>query len=154
MSRTPLLHRSRPQGQPPTGWQDTTADSPASAVLARRDQDIHGAAMAIQAWWRGQLVRRTLEVATRSACLIQTWWHCVITHRREEQRLRALAEYVRQEKASVLLQAYARMWQARVRYQRCREAARTIQTHWRRRGKQQHGGTEDGVDLSIEIVLG
>lgn len=123
-------------------------------MLARGDRDSHGAAVAIQAWWRGQLVRRALAVAARSACHIQAWWHRTITRRREERRLWALAAYVRQERASVLLQAHTRMWQARDRYRRCREAARTIQACWRRRGTQQHGGTEDGVDLSIEIVLG
>uniref|UniRef100_A0A8C6JWM5 Uncharacterized protein n=1 Tax=Melopsittacus undulatus TaxID=13146 RepID=A0A8C6JWM5_MELUD len=119
-----------PEGQPPPGCQDTAADSPPSTVPVRRGWDIHGAATAIQAWW-----------------------HRAITCRREERRLRLLAQYVRQEKAIVLLQSCARMRQARVRYQRCREAARTIQTHWRRRGKRQHGGTE-GCDLSIEVILG
>nr|XP_009511555.1 PREDICTED: IQ domain-containing protein F6 [Phalacrocorax carbo] len=71
-----------------------------------------------------------------------------------DQRLQALAAYVRWERASVLLQAHAKTWQARDRYQCHREAARTIQAHWRRRGTQQRGGTKDGVDLSIEIVLG
>ncbi|KAF1619644.1 IQ domain-containing protein F1, partial [Eudyptes chrysolophus] len=100
------------------------------------------------------LVRRALEVAARSACRIQAWWHCAVTRRREERRLQALAAYVRWERASVLLQAHARMWQARDQYRRCREAARTIQAHWRRRGTRQRGGAEDTVDLNIEIVLG
>ncbi|KAM6248046.1 uncharacterized protein M6G45_010088 [Spheniscus humboldti] len=154
VSRTPLPCRSGSWRQPPTGCQGTAAAAPPSTMLARSDQDSHGMAVAIQAWWRGQLVRRALEVAARSACRIQAWWHCAVTHRREERRLQALAAYVRWERASVLLQAHARMWQARDQYRRCREAARTIQAHWRRRGMRQRGGTEDSVDLNIEIVLG
>ncbi|XP_009458894.1 PREDICTED: IQ domain-containing protein F1-like [Nipponia nippon] len=154
VSQTPLPHHSSPRGQPPTGYLGSAAAAPASATLARRDWDSHGAAVAIQAWWRGQLVRRALEVATRSACCIQAWWHRAVARLREEQRLQALAAYVRWERASVLLQAHARMWQARDRYRRCQEAARTIQAHWRQRGMRQHGGTKDGVDLSIEIILG
>uniref|UniRef100_A0A8B9GRU8 Uncharacterized protein n=1 Tax=Amazona collaria TaxID=241587 RepID=A0A8B9GRU8_9PSIT len=102
MSQILLLHHNRPQGQPLAGWQDTAADSPLSTVPARRGWDIHGAATAIQ-------------VATRSACLIRAWWRCTIARQREEQHLRVLTDYVRQEKAGVLLQAYARMWQARHR---------------------------------------
>lgn len=139
----PLGARASPQ-QPP----------PRSTVLVRGDQDSHGAAVAIQAWWRGQLVRRALEVAAHSACRIQAWWHRAVARQREERRLRALAAYVRQERASVLLQAHARTWQARDQYRRWQEAARTIQARWRQRGTGQRGGTEDGVDLSIEIVLG
>lgn len=126
---------------------------PRSTMLARGYQDSHGAAVTIQAWWRGQLVRRALEVANGSAHRIQAWWHRAVSRQREEQRRRALAAYVRREKAIVLLQACTRMWQARERYRRCREAACTIQTQWRRRGTQQRGGTDNSVDLNIRICL-
>uniref|UniRef100_A0A663MF62 Uncharacterized protein n=1 Tax=Athene cunicularia TaxID=194338 RepID=A0A663MF62_ATHCN len=74
-------------------------------------------AVAIKAWWWGQLVCQGLEVAPHSACHIQ-------------QRLRVLVAYVRQERASVLLQAHTRTWQARDQDWHCREAAHTIQA-WR-----------------------
>lgn len=34
----------------------------------------HKAAVAIQAWWRGTLVRRTLLHAALKAWIIQCWW--------------------------------------------------------------------------------
>uniref|UniRef100_A0A8C9FPS2 IQ motif containing F6 n=1 Tax=Pavo cristatus TaxID=9049 RepID=A0A8C9FPS2_PAVCR len=89
------------------------------------------AAMAIQAWWRGQLVRRALLVAASSARRIQGWWRRVGSQRREQHRLWVLAEYIKLERAIVLLQAQARAWVMRTEYKRCREAARTIQTCWR-----------------------
>nr|XP_021152125.1 IQ domain-containing protein F5-like [Columba livia] len=119
---------------------------PRSTMLARGYQDSHGAAVTIQAWWRGQLVRRALEVANGSAHRIQAWWHRAVSRQREEQRRRALAAYVRREKAIVLLQACTRMWQGR-------GGDRTIQTQWRRRGTQQRGGTDNSVDLNIRICL-
>uniref|UniRef100_A0A663F6S6 IQ motif containing F6 n=1 Tax=Aquila chrysaetos chrysaetos TaxID=223781 RepID=A0A663F6S6_AQUCH len=115
-----------------------TAHAPRPAARLG-DRDGHGAAVAIQAWWRGQLVRRALEVAAHSACRIQAWWHRAVARQREERRLRALAAYVRQEKAGVLLQARARTWRARDQYRRCREAARTIQARWRQRGTRPRG---------------
>uniref|UniRef100_A0A8B9ZFL3 Uncharacterized protein n=1 Tax=Anas platyrhynchos TaxID=8839 RepID=A0A8B9ZFL3_ANAPL len=98
------------------------------------------------AWWRGQLVRRALRVADA-------------TRRRQQQRLKVLVDYVRTERASVLLQAQVRAWAARARYKRCQEAARTIQTRWRQHAHRQEQGTAASgcagdVDLLVEVILG
>uniref|UniRef100_A0A8C8AH15 Uncharacterized protein n=1 Tax=Otus sunia TaxID=257818 RepID=A0A8C8AH15_9STRI len=97
-----------------------------------QDWDSHGSAVAIQAWWWGQLVCWGLEVAPRSTCHIQAWWHRAVTRQPEEQRLRALVAYVRWDRASDLLQAHARTRQARDEDWHCQEAAHTIQARWHR----------------------
>uniref|UniRef100_A0A8C2YAM6 IQ motif containing F6 n=2 Tax=Coturnix japonica TaxID=93934 RepID=A0A8C2YAM6_COTJA len=112
------------------------------------------AAIAIQAWWRGQLVRRSLLVAAINARRIQDWWRRVNSQRKEQQRMWALAEYIRMERAIVLLQAQARAWAIRTEYKRCREAARTIQTYWRKYMQRRAESCTEDVDLHIEIVLG
>ncbi|XP_052534762.1 IQ domain-containing protein F6 isoform X1 [Tympanuchus pallidicinctus] len=112
------------------------------------------AAMAIQAWWRGQLVRRALLVAASSAQRIQGWWRRVGSQRREQQRLWVLAEYIKLERAIVLLQAQVRAWVMRTEYKRCQEAARTIQTCWREYVQRRAGNCTKDVDLHIDIVLG
>eukprot|EP00076_Gallus_gallus_P025695 XP_015148361.1 IQ domain-containing protein F6 isoform X3 [Gallus gallus] len=84
------------------------------------------AAMAIQAWWRGQLVRRALLVAASSARRIQGWWR----------------------------RAQVRAWVMRTEYKRCREAARTIQTCWRGYVQRRASNCTKDVDLHIDIVLG
>ncbi|XP_072203561.1 IQ domain-containing protein F6 [Excalfactoria chinensis] len=112
------------------------------------------AAVAIQAWWRGQLVRRALLVAASSARRIQGWWRRVDSQRKEQQRLWVLAEYIRMERAIVLLQAQTRAWVMRTEYKRCQEAARTIQSCWRNYMQRQAGCCTEDVDLHIDIVLG
>uniref|UniRef100_A0A8C3C0Y4 IQ motif containing F6 n=1 Tax=Cairina moschata TaxID=8855 RepID=A0A8C3C0Y4_CAIMO len=105
------------------------------------------AAVAIQAWWRGQLVRRALQVADASARRIQAWWQKVASQKKEQQRLKVLVDYVRTERASVLLQAQMRAWAARARYKRCQEAARTIQTRWRQHARRQEGLPAEELEL-------
>nr|XP_047909778.1 IQ domain-containing protein F5-like [Anser cygnoides] len=117
------------------------------------------AAVTIQAWWRGQLVRRALLVADTSARRIQAWWQKVASQQQERQRLQVLVDYMRTERASVLLQAQVRAWAARAKYKRCQEAARTIQARWREHARRRAqgmaaSGCAKDVDLLIEVILG
>ncbi|XP_051826651.1 IQ domain-containing protein F6-like [Antechinus flavipes] len=89
------------------------------------------AAIKIQAWWRGTLVRRTLLHAALCAWIIQAWWRVAHTRLLEQRRRTALQLYTRREWAAVKLQAVVRMWRVRRRYLRARAAARLIQMRWR-----------------------
>lgn len=149
---------------PILGHRATSSPIPGAATEAARALSLQAeprtaAAVAIQAWWRGQLVRRALQVADASARRIQAWWQKVASQKKEQQRLKVLVDYVRTERASVLLQAQMRAWAARARYKRCQEAARTIQTHWRQHARRQEQGTAASgcagdVDLLVEVILG
>lgn len=150
VSRPALPENSCSQNPiPPHG-----AATEAAHVLSPQMDPDTAAAMAIQAWWRGQLVRRALLVAASSARRIQGWWRRVGSQRREQQRLWVLAEYIKLERAVVLLQAQVRAWVMRTEYKRCREAARTIQTCWRGYVQRQASNCTKDVDLHIDIVLG
>ncbi|KAM9102522.1 IQ domain-containing protein F6-like [Sarcophilus harrisii] len=89
------------------------------------------AAIKIQAWWRGTLVRRTLLHAALCAWIIQAWWRVAHTQLLERRRRTVLQLYTRQEWAAVKLQAVVRMWRVRRRYLRARAAACLIQMRWR-----------------------
>nr|XP_009671375.1 PREDICTED: IQ domain-containing protein F2-like [Struthio camelus australis] len=126
-------------------------------ALSLQQEPHANAAVAIQAWWRGQLVRRALWQAMNSVLSIQAWWRRTIARQQEERRLQALSAYLRLERASVILQAHARMWKARTQYKKYQKAVHTIQNGW---GKSTEPGAlashniEDGVDLNIEIIIG
>uniref|UniRef100_A0A8B9ENQ3 IQ motif containing F6 n=1 Tax=Anser cygnoides TaxID=8845 RepID=A0A8B9ENQ3_ANSCY len=125
---THLCPGPHPQQQGP---RDTPSQDLAAGALSLQVEPRTAAAVTIQAWWRGQLVRRALLVADTSARRIQAWWQKVASQQQERQRLQVLVDYMRTERASVLLQAQVRAWAARAKYKRCQEAARTIQARWR-----------------------
>nr|KAF6335275.1 IQ motif containing F5 [Pipistrellus kuhlii] len=119
------------------------------------------AAVAIQAWWRGTLVRRTLLLAALSACVVQRWWRRLQAGRLAERRWAALREHVLREGAAVRLQAWVRMWRVRLRYSRLLHAARIIQLYWRWHNCHTRGVIqgnydikEDQLNLHLEISLG
>ncbi|XP_012510244.1 PREDICTED: IQ domain-containing protein F3 [Propithecus coquereli] len=86
-------------------------------LLAKlRHQKRVQAAGKIQAWWRGNLVRRTLLVAALRAWMIQCWWRMVMQQRIQKRRQAFLRIYVVQEQAAVKLQSWVRMWQCRQCY--------------------------------------
>ncbi|XP_067417239.1 IQ domain-containing protein F6-like [Emydura macquarii macquarii] len=118
-------------------------------------------AVAIQSWWRGALIRRTVRQATLCVLVIQRWWRRVSFRRREERQGRALALYVRPVRAAVLLQALVRMWRARSQYKKYQKAVLVIQHKWRqhacRRESVVFAGSDPaagGVDVNIEIIIG
>ncbi|XP_069329782.1 IQ domain-containing protein F3 [Eulemur rufifrons] len=74
------------------------------------------AARKIQAWWRGNLVRRTLLVAALRAWMIQCWWRTVMQRQIQKRRQALLRIYAVQEEAAVKLQSWVRMWQCRQCY--------------------------------------
>ncbi|XP_070247545.1 IQ domain-containing protein F5-like [Myotis yumanensis] len=119
------------------------------------------AALLIQAWWRGTLVRRALLHAALSACTIQRWWRRVLADRHEAGRWAALREYSRKEWAAVRLQSWVRMWLVRLRYCRVLHAARIIQLYWRWHNCPTRGCIQGNYDmrekqlnLHLEISLG
>lgn len=122
---------------------------------------IFKAAIRIQKWWRGVLVRRSLRHANMCALVIQRWWHRIVSRLRDERRVKALVMYIWPEKAAVLLQSMFKMWLARTRYKKFQRAALVIQQNWRDLKFRRYAGTcsinstvDDGLDLNIEIVVG
>ncbi|ELK15152.1 IQ domain-containing protein F5 [Pteropus alecto] len=119
------------------------------------------AAVFIQAWWRGTLVRRTLLHAALRACIIQRWWRQMQARRLEKRRRETLDSYTRDEWAAVRLQSWVRMWRIRLRYCRLLHAVRIIQVYWRwhichTRGFIQghYDIKENQLNLQLEISLG
>ncbi|EDL77283.1 similar to IQ motif containing F1 (predicted) [Rattus norvegicus] len=117
-------------------------------------------AIKIQSWWRGNVVRRALLDAALGAWAIQCWWRSMQTKIVEQKRRLALRLYTCQEWAVVKVQAYVRMWQARRRFLQARQAACTIQAHWRWYASQSqamiHGRYEveaSRLELDIEILM-
>ncbi|XP_063104008.1 IQ domain-containing protein F3 [Cavia porcellus] len=74
------------------------------------------AARKIQAWWRGNLVRRTLLVAALRAWIIQCWWRTVLHRKHQKLQQSLLRTYVIQEQSAVKLQSWVRMKQCRQCY--------------------------------------
>ncbi|XP_062979635.1 IQ domain-containing protein F6 [Elgaria multicarinata webbii] len=118
-------------------------------------------AIIIQKWWRGTLVRRTLQQATIYALVIQKWWRYAFTRAQERRRIIALVIYIWSEKTTVLLQSMLRMWLMKTRYKKYQRAAQVIQSNWRLYSFRRESSlyalkslTHDGVDLNIEIVIG
>ncbi|XP_037376384.1 IQ domain-containing protein F5-like [Talpa occidentalis] len=119
------------------------------------------AAVFIQAWWRGTLVRRTLLHAALRACVIQYWWKQKLAEILESRRQAALQHYARQEWAVVKLQSWVRMWRIRLRYCQLLHAVRIIQVYWRwhschTRGfiQGQYDLKENLLNVQLEISLG
>uniref|UniRef100_A0A8C8RR76 IQ motif containing F6 n=1 Tax=Pelusios castaneus TaxID=367368 RepID=A0A8C8RR76_9SAUR len=117
-------------------------------------------AVALQSWWRGVLIRRTVHQATLCVLVIQKWWRRASFWRQEERRVRALALYVRPIRATVLLQSLVRMWHARMQYKKYQKAVLVIQNKWRQHICQResvfagNGLADEGVDVNIEIIVG
>uniref|UniRef100_A0A8D2Q6B5 Uncharacterized protein n=1 Tax=Varanus komodoensis TaxID=61221 RepID=A0A8D2Q6B5_VARKO len=88
-------------------------------------------AIIIQKWWRGTLVRRSLQQAIRCALVIQKWWRSAFRQAQEKKRAMALVIYIWSEKTTVLLQSMLRMWLMKTRYKRYQHAAQVIQNNWR-----------------------
>ncbi|XP_012495354.1 PREDICTED: IQ domain-containing protein F5-like [Propithecus coquereli] len=119
------------------------------------------AAIKIQAWWRGTLVRRTLLHAALRAWIIQRWWRQVLVRLLYQRRRAALELSAGQIWAVVRLQSWVRMWRVRQRYCRLLNAARIIQLYWRWHSCHSrgffHGSyelTSSQMSLELNIFLG
>ncbi|EHB13503.1 IQ domain-containing protein F5 [Heterocephalus glaber] len=119
------------------------------------------AAIKIQAWWRGTLVRRTLLHAALRAWIIQYWWRQTKVRLLKKRRRAALELYARQIWATVKLQSFIRMWLVRQRYCRLLKAVRTIQVSWRWHSCHTRGFfqgryelTGNHLQLQLDIFLG
>ncbi|XP_027693082.1 IQ domain-containing protein F6-like [Vombatus ursinus] len=117
------------------------------------------AAIKIQAWWRGTLLRRSLLHAALCAWIIQCWWRLAHTRLSDRRRRIVLQLYARREWAVVKLQAMVRMWRVRRRYLRAQAAARLIQMRWRSclargllRGRYQITATGLVMDMKLWAV--
>ncbi|XP_005410383.1 PREDICTED: IQ domain-containing protein F2 [Chinchilla lanigera] len=88
------------------------------------------AAILIQAWWRGTLVRRTLLHAALRAWIIQCWWRQTLAQMLEKRRRAMLMAYAVRERALVKLQSLVRMWRIHWRYCQVLNAIYVIQCHW------------------------
>ncbi|XP_043839140.1 IQ domain-containing protein F6-like [Dromiciops gliroides] len=116
------------------------------------------AAIKIQAWWRGLLVRRTLLHAALRAWIIQCWWRAVLARALDKRRRTMLLLYSRQEGAVVKLQARARMWRIRRCFCRARAAACIIQAYWRwyasrNRKLESSHTTAEHLEIDIKILV-
>ncbi|XP_062055944.1 IQ domain-containing protein F5-like [Lepus europaeus] len=119
------------------------------------------AAVVIQAWWRGTLVRRTLLHAALRAWVIQCWWRHKLAKLMELRRRTTLEFFARQELAVVRVQSWVRMWCIRQRYCRLLNAVRIIQVYWRWHNCHTRGFIqgdyelkEDRLNIQLEISLG
>ncbi|XP_059796580.1 IQ domain-containing protein F5-like [Balaenoptera ricei] len=119
------------------------------------------AAVFIQAWWRGTLVRRNLLHAALRVWIIQCWWKQKLVKLQEKRRRTSLEFYARQEWAAVKLQSWFRMWCIRLRYCRLLHAVRIIQVYWRWHSCHTRGFIqghydlkENQLNLQLEISLG
>ncbi|XP_069849573.1 IQ domain-containing protein F2-like [Dipodomys merriami] len=88
------------------------------------------AAIQIQAWWRGTLVRRALLHAALRAWVIQCWWRLILLRMLEKKRRENLISYASQERAIVKLQSLVRMWRVHWRYCQVLNAIYVIRGHW------------------------
>ncbi|XP_072506583.1 IQ domain-containing protein F6 isoform X1 [Notamacropus eugenii] len=116
------------------------------------------AAIRIQAWWRGLLVRRTLLHAALRAWIIQCWWRAVLARTLDQRRRTMLLLYSQQEGAVVKLQARARMWRIRRCFCRARAAACIIQAYWRwyasrNRKLESNHTTAEHLEIDIKILV-
>ncbi|XP_004834234.1 IQ domain-containing protein F2 [Heterocephalus glaber] len=91
---------------------------------------LNAAAILIQAWWRGTLVRRTLLHAALSAWVIQYWWQQMMAQLLEKRRRAVLVDYTIRERAVITLQSLVRMWCVHWRYCQVLNAIYVIQGHW------------------------
>jgi hypothetical protein len=121
----------------------------------------NSAAVFIQAWWRGTLVRRTLLHAALRAWIIQTWWRQTMARLLVQRQRTQLERYSRIEWAAVKLQSWVRMWRIRQRYFRLLNAVRIIQVYWRWHSCHSRGFIqgnyeikENQLNIQLEISLG
>ncbi|ERE76109.1 U3 small nucleolar RNA-interacting protein 2 [Cricetulus griseus] len=119
------------------------------------------AAVLIQAWWRGTLLRRSLLSAALNAWIIQSWWRKILLKVREKRRQAALQLYAQKTWATVTLQSWFRMWRIRQRYCRLLNAVRIIQVYWRWHSCHTRGFIqgdyeikENHLNIQLEISLG
>nr|XP_048273373.1 IQ domain-containing protein F2 isoform X1 [Myodes glareolus] len=89
------------------------------------------AAVKLQAWWRGTLVRRTLLHAALRVWIIQCWWRLTLWKILEKKRRKALVEFSNKERAVVKIQSLIRMWRIHWRYCQVLSAIYIIQGHWK-----------------------
>ncbi|KAM9102523.1 IQ domain-containing protein F6-like [Sarcophilus harrisii] len=130
---------------------------PRAFPLSTQDKKTE-AAIKIQAWWRGLLVRRTLLHAALRAWIIQCWWRAALARALDKRRRTMLLLYSRQEGAVVKLQARARMWRIRRCFCRARAAACIIQAYWRwyasrHRKLQSSHTTAEHLEIDIKILV-
>ncbi|XP_050996341.1 IQ domain-containing protein F5 [Acomys russatus] len=119
------------------------------------------AAVLIQAWWRGTVLRRSLLHAALNAWIIQSWWRKILATMQEERRRAALELYAQNTWAAVKLQSWFRMWRVRQRYCRLLNAVRIIQVYWRWHSCHTRGFIqgdyeikENKLNIELEISLG
>ncbi|XP_023562432.1 IQ domain-containing protein F5 isoform X1 [Octodon degus] len=119
------------------------------------------AAVFIQAWWRGTLLRRMLLHAALRAWIIQCWWRQIRARQLEKRRWTALEFYARREWAAVKLQSWVRMLRIRQPYCRLLNAVRIIQVYWRWHNCHSRGFIqgeyelkENQLNIQLEISLG
>ncbi|XP_075405118.1 IQ domain-containing protein F5-like [Tenrec ecaudatus] len=110
------------------------------------------AAVSIQAWWRGTLVRRTLLHVALCVWTIQCWWRQVQLRLLTKRRQMVLEHYARQEWAAVRVQAWFRMWRIRNRYCRLLNAVRIIQVYWRWRNCHTRGFIQGHYELKANLL--
>ncbi|XP_004368794.2 IQ domain-containing protein F5 [Trichechus manatus latirostris] len=110
------------------------------------------AAVLIQAWWRGTLVRRTLLHAALRAWIIQCWWRRMLATMLTKRRRAVLENYSRQEWAAVRVQAWFRMWRIRMPYCRLLNAVRIIQAYWRWRNCHTRGFIQGHYELKANLL--
>ncbi|KAM5291867.1 IQ domain-containing protein F5-like [Ctenodactylus gundi] len=126
-----------------------------------KEKTKESAAVLLQAWWRGTLVRRALLHAALGAWIIQSWWRQRRAQRLEKRRWAALELYSRREWAAVKLQSWIRMWRIRQPYCRLLNAVRIIQVYWRWHNCHTRGFIqgdyelkENQLSIQLEISLG
>ncbi|XP_021512718.1 IQ domain-containing protein F5-like [Meriones unguiculatus] len=119
------------------------------------------AAVLIQAWWRGTVLRRWLLYVALNAWIIQSWWRKILVKTRESRRRAAMELYSRKTWATVKLQSWFRMWRIRQRYCRLLNAVRIIQVYWRWHSCHTRGFIqgdyeikENQLNIQLEISLG
>lgn len=115
----------------------------------------------IQAWWRGELVRRTLRHAVICVWCIQKWWARTFCRLQEKRRIESLVTYIWPKKSAVLLQSLFNMWLRKMQYKKYQKAAIIIQNQWRyyaylrdANNFSSSNPARGGVNLNIEIIVG
>ncbi|XP_021096003.1 IQ domain-containing protein F5 isoform X2 [Heterocephalus glaber] len=101
------------------------------STVGPKEMTRESAAVFIQAWWRGTLLRWMLLHVALRVWIIQCWWRQIQARQLEKRRWMALEFYARREWAAVKLQSWIRMWRIRQSYCRFLNAVRIIQVYWR-----------------------
>ncbi|KAF6099571.1 IQ motif containing F3 [Phyllostomus discolor] len=117
------------------------------------------AAVKIQAWWRGTLVRRTLLVAALQAWVIQAWWRELLWRQMQKLQHILLKVYVIQEQAAVRLQSCVRMCRCHRRYRQVRSTLCALQAprcslplQVGDGPQEQPAGAVKGLEFHVEIL--